>query len=51
MPDYSESDDFQVKLRIESRIENTQLRRFLLSIKNNSNLEEQLNVFDLITIY
>lgn len=51
MPDYSESDDFQVKLRIESRIENPQLRRFLLNLKNNRNLEEQLNVFDLITIY
>lgn len=35
MPDYSQSDDFQVKLRIESRIENPQLRNFLLGLRSN----------------
>ncbi len=51
MPDYGESDDFQVKLRIESRIENPQLRRFLINLRDTRKPEEQLNVFDLITIY
>lgn len=51
MPDYSESDDFQVKLRIYSKIENLQLRRFLINLQNNRRPEERLNVFDLITIY
>ncbi len=51
MPDYSQSDDFQVKLRIESRIENPQLRNFLLGLRSNRKPDEQLNVFDLITIY
>lgn len=51
MPDYSDSDDFQVTLRIESRIENTQLRRFLIRLKETRKPEEQLNAFDLITLY
>lgn len=51
MPDYGESDDFQVKLRIESRIENPQLRRFLINLRDTRKPEEQLNVLDLITIY
>lgn len=51
MPDYGESDDFQVKLRIESKIENPQLRRFLINLRNTRKPDEQLNVFDLITIY
>lgn len=51
MPDYSDSDDFQVTLRIESRIENTQLRKFLMRLKETRKPEEQLNAFDLITIY
>lgn len=51
MPDYSDSDDFQVTLRIESRIENTQLRKYLMRLKETRKPEEQLNTFDLITIY
>lgn len=51
LPDYSESDDFQVTLRIESKIKNIQLRNFLTSLKNARRPEQQLNTFDLITIY
>jgi len=51
MPDYSDSDDFQVTLRIESRIENTQLRKYLMRLKETRKPEEQLNTFDLITLY
>lgn len=51
IPDYSESDDFQVKLRIESKIVNPQLRSFLAHIRSSRSPENQLNVFDLITIY
>ncbi len=51
LPDYHESDDFQVKLRIESRIENPQLRKFITDIRKSFIPEEQLNTFDLITIY
>lgn len=51
MPDYRDSDDFQVSVRIESRIENPQLRKFLMRLKETRKPEEQLNVFDLITIY
>lgn len=50
-PDYGESDDLQVKLRIEFRIENPQLRRLLINLRDTRKPEEQLNVFDLITIY
>lgn len=51
MPDYGDSDDFQVSVRIESRIENTQLRKYLMRLKETRKPEEQLNAFDLITIY
>ena len=51
MPDYSGSDDFQVKLRIESKIENLQLRKFLTNLRESRMPEDQLNAFDLITIY
>lgn len=51
MPDYSDSDDFQVKLRIESKIENIQLRNFIASLKEMREPSQQLNAFDLITIY
>lgn len=51
MPDYSGSDDFQVKLRIESKIENPQLRKFLTNLRESRKPEDQLNSFDLITVY
>ena len=51
LPDYSESDDFQVKLRIESKIINPQLRRYLHALKAERRPEEQLSTFDLLTIY
>lgn len=51
LPDFGDSDDFQVTLRIESKIENTQLRRFLVNLRDIRKPEEQLNAFDLITIY
>lgn len=51
LPDYSESDDFQVKLRIESKIINPQLRKYLQALKAERRPDEQLNTFDLLTIY
>lgn len=51
LPDYSQSDDFQVSLRIESRIENVQLRRFLIDYQSSRQPSELLNVLDLLTIY
>lgn len=51
LPDYSLSDDFQVVLRIESNITNTQLRKFLTQYQSERDPRQQLNVFDLLTIY
>lgn len=51
IPDYSDSDDFQITLRIESKIENTLLRKYLIMLRDTRKPEEQLNAFDLITIY
>lgn len=51
LPDYSSSDDFQVTLRIESAIINTQLRKFITYYQADKEPQERLNVFDLLTIY
>ncbi|MCM1140386.1 MAG: putative DNA binding domain-containing protein [Muribaculum sp.] len=51
LPDYSFSDDFQVTLRIESNVINTQLRKFINEYQAGKEPQSQLNVFDLLTIY
>ena len=51
MPDYNASDDYQVTLRIESAVNNIQLRRYLTALSKSRKPSEQFNVFDLITIY
>lgn len=51
LPDYSSSDDFQVTLRIESNITNIHLRKFISHYQAHKEPKEQLNVFDLLTIY
>lgn len=51
LPDYSLSDDFQVTLRIESKVADVQLRNFIASYQTEKEPDKQLNVFDLITIH
>ena len=51
LPDYSASDDFQVVLRIETKIAYPQLRRYLKQLLEERTEAERLNVFDLITLY
>lgn len=51
VPTYEASDDFQVNLRIESKLVNLHLRNFLQEIIQSRVPKEQLNIFDLMTIY
>ena len=51
IPDYTATDDFQVTLRIESKIVDSHLRRYLAALQSSREPSKRLNVFDLITIY
>lgn len=51
IPSYDASDDFQVNLRIESKIVDAHLRNYLMTLMASRLPVDRLNVFDLITIY
>lgn len=51
LPDYNASDDFQVKLRIETKIQNSHLRNYIYQIQKDRESKDRLNIFDLLTLY
>ncbi len=51
LPDFNDSDDFQVKLRIETQIKNKHLRNYIARIQSTREIKDRLNIFDLLTLY
>ena len=51
LPDFSLTDDYQVNLTLFAEIENPMLCLFIRDYQNSANPSEQLNAFDLLTLY
>lgn len=51
LPDYSETDNFQVSLKLSGTIENQAFLLFVKHIQNERKSSDKLNVFDLLALY